>query len=181
MIYGDRIRLRAAERADLPLFVKWLNDPEVTSTLARFLPLSLAAEELWFESMIQRPPEAQVLVIEKRQPDNTWLPLGNCSLMDFDWHNRSAEFGIFIGATENWNQGYGTEATRLMLQFGFDHLNLHRIWLRVYENNPRAIRVYEKVGYVREGIQRQASFRDGRYVNMVVMSILRPEWEAREG
>jgi RimJ/RimL family protein N-acetyltransferase len=181
MIYGERIRLRAAECSDLSLFVKWLNDPEVIQHLSLYAPLSLAAEEKWFEGMLQRPPAEQVFVIEKRQPDESWLPLGNCSFMDFDWRVRKAEFGIFIGEKVYWNQGYGTEATRLMLRYGFDTLNLHRIWLRVHQNNPGAIRAYEKAGYVREGVQRQAVFADGQYYDMIVMSVLRPEWEAQKG
>lgn len=179
MIYGDRIRLRASERTDLPLFVKWLNDPEVIQYLSLFHPLSLAAEEQWFEAMLKKHPAEQVLVIEMRQGEESWLPLGNCSFMDLDWRNRSAEFGIFIGEKSYWSRGYGSEATRLMLQYGFGTLNLHRIWLRVFANNRRAIRAYEKAGYQQEGIQRQALFQEGRYIDVLVMSILRPEWEKR--
>jgi RimJ/RimL family protein N-acetyltransferase len=179
MIYGERIRLRAAERSDLPMFVKWLNDPDVSRHLGLHLPLSLASEEGWFESMLKGTPEEQVLVIEKKQADESWLPLGNCSLMDINWRNRYAEFGIFIGEKEFWNQGFGAEAARLILKHGFATLNLHRIWLRVNANNPRAIKAYEKAGYVREGIQRQAMFQDGQYLDVIVMSVLRPEWEAQ--
>jgi diamine N-acetyltransferase len=182
MIYGECIRFRAAERNDLPRFVTWLNDPEVRQNLSLQLPLSLAAEEKWFESMLQRPPSEQVMVIEIRQAEgDDWLAIGNCSLMGIDWRNRSAEFGIFIGEKEQWNKGYGTAATRLMLRHGFDNLNLHRIMLRVFETNHRAIRTYEKAGYVHEGRQRQGIFLDGKYVDVLLMSVLLPEWELMKG
>ena len=182
MIYSKRLRLRAAERADLPLFVRWLNDPEVRQNLALYLPMSQASEEQWFESMLKSPPAEHVLVIEVRQPDGeSWQPIGNCSLMDIDWHNRKAEFGIFIGEKSMWNQGYGTETARLILKHGFDTLNLNRISLQVFATNPRAIRAYEKAGFVLEGRLRQAEFIDGQYVDMLLMSVLRSEWNPGEG
>lgn len=180
MIYGDRIRFRAAERSDLPTFVKWFNDPEVRQNLSMNLPMSLASEEKWFEAMLGRPSAEQVRVIEVLLEDGqTWHMIGNCSLMGIDWINRSAEFGIVIGEKTEWNKGYGTKAAQLMLQHGFTTLNLYRIMLRVFATNSRAIRAYEKAGYVLEGRQREAVFLDGKFVDVLMMSVLRPEWEAR--
>jgi RimJ/RimL family protein N-acetyltransferase len=67
---------------------------------------------------------------------------------------------------------------RLLLKHGFETLNLHRIFLRVYETNPRAIRTYEKVGFVHEGRMRQALYRQGQYHDILLMSVLRPEWDS---
>ena len=182
MIYGEGVRLRAAERSDLPRFVEWLNDPEVRQYISLYLPLSQGDEEQWFDSMQKRPPAEHVLVIEIRQPESqSWLPVGNCAFMDIDWRNRSAEFGIFIGEKSHWNQGYGTAAVRLLVRHGFNTLNLQRIFLRVFETNPRAIRAYEKAGFVREGRMRQAEFLDGRYVDVLLMSVLRSEWQPDGG
>lgn len=179
MIYGDHIRLRAPEKSDLQLFVTWLNDPEVRNGLAHFMPLSMAEEEHWFEKMLERPKEEHVLVIEVTNHDEgSWSPIGNCSLMNFDWRIRMAEAGIFIGEKSYWNRGYGSEAMSLLLKHGFETLNLNRISLRVYETNPRAIRSYEKVGFVHEGRLRQAEFQDGRYVDVLLMSVLRSEWQS---
>jgi RimJ/RimL family protein N-acetyltransferase len=83
-----------------------------------------------------------------------------------------------VGDKTVWNQGYGSEAAKLMLQHGFENLNLHRIYLRVYENNPRAIRSYEKVGYVHEGRMRQAVYKNGKFEDVLLMSVLRSEWDA---
>jgi diamine N-acetyltransferase len=175
MLYGDRLRLRAAERSDIPLFVAWLNDPEVRQFLLINLPMSLAEEEQWFEAMQKTPAAEHVLVIEINTDDG-WKSIGNTSFMDIDWRNRSAEIGIFIGEKAYWNQGYGSDTMRLMLRHGFQTLNLNRIWLRVYEQNIRGVRAYEKVGFQHEGNLRQAVFQDGRYCDLKIMSVLRQEW-----
>jgi len=207
MIYGERIRFRAIERADLPTSVSWINDPEVRQG-GIYLPFSLADEEDWFEGMRKRPVDEHYLAIEASQPreradlpgeqaglpseaglpgvkpgeltiegaEEHWKLIGSCGFFNLDSRNRSSEFGIMIGDKSCWNQGYGTEAVRLLVQHGFNTLNLNRIYLRVLENNPRAIRAYEKAGFTHEGRQRQAEFREGKYVDMLVMSMLKEEF-----
>jgi len=176
MIYGDRIRLRAPTRSDLPQFVEWLNDPEVKAGLLMVLPLSFEDEEAWFESMMKAPATQHPLVIEVRNADD-WQMIGNCGFHAIDWRIRSAEVGIFIGDKSYWNRGYGTQVMRLLLKHGFNTLNLNRIALEVFETNPRAIRAYEKAGFVHEGCRRQDMFKDGRYIDVLLMSVLRSEWQ----
>ena len=179
MIYGDRIRLTAIERADLPLFVEWLNDPEVRHGLQLYLPMSMASEEIWFENMLKRDSDTQPLSIEAREGDG-WVKIGNLSFFDINPRIHSAEVGIMIGNKKYWNKGYGTEAMTLLLKHGFETLNLNRIMLVVYADNPRAIRCYEKVGFVFEGEMREARYSDGAYHNVLIMSVLRSEWDQRE-
>lgn len=176
MIYGERVRLRAPERADIPRFVAWLNDPEVRAGLSVYLPFSQADEENWFDNMLKRPMEEHPLTIEVQQGED-WSAIGNCGLFDFDWRCRSAEVGIFIGEKSLWNQGYGTDVMRLLLKHGFQTLNLNRICLRVYETNPRAVRSYEKAGFTHEGRQRQGTYKDGKFIDVLLMSVLRSEWQ----
>jgi diamine N-acetyltransferase len=175
MIYGKRIRLRRAEREDLPRFVAWLNDPEVVQGLAHLLPFSQLEEERWFERTLEQPAEERPLTMDARQEEG-WHTIGNSGFHNLDWRNRSAEVGIFIGDKSYWNQGYGTEAMHLLLEIAFGTLNLHRVYLRVFEDNSRAIRAYEKAGFVHEGRMRQAEFRRGSYHDVLLMSVLRPEW-----
>jgi diamine N-acetyltransferase len=179
MIYGDRIRLVAIEKEDLPLFVEWLNDPEVRKGIALYLPMSMAQEERWFERMLERPQDEQPLNIEVREGGG-WVKIGNMGLFGFDHHARSAEVGIMIGNKAYWNKGYGTEAMTLMLKHGFESLNLHRIMLKVYADNPRAIRCYEKAGYVHEGRMRQARYWNGKYHDILIMGVLKEEWDQRK-
>jgi RimJ/RimL family protein N-acetyltransferase len=106
----------------------------------------------------------------------TWKLIGTFAFDGIDWRNASSEFGIMIGDKAYWNQGYGTEAVRLLCQHGFDTLNLNRIFLHVFETNPRAIRAYEKAGFVHEGRERRAEFKDGRYIDVVRLSLLKDEF-----
>ncbi len=175
MITYKRIRFRGAERGDIPLFTKWMNDPEVTANLVQYYPMSLANEEAWFERMIQRPQDQQIMVIEIC-PKDEWIPIGTCGYHEIDWRSRNTEVGISIGAKEWWNKGYGSEAMELMVKYGFETLNMHRIWLRVFERNKRAIRSYEKVGFIHEGQMRESDYKDGTYHNILIMSILRQEY-----
>ncbi len=179
MIYGERIRFRAPEREDLPMFTGWINDPEVRYGLLLFLPMSLANEEQWFDNMLKRPQEEQPMTIETKK-GKEWIAIGNCGFFEIDKISRSGEVGIMIGEKEYWNQGFGTEAMKLLLKHGFETLNLNRVLLRVYSNNPRAIRCYEKAGYVHEGSMRQAVYQHGQYVDMLFMSVLREEWKNEE-
>lgn len=178
MIYGERIRLRALEKDDLPLFVEWLNDPEVTRGVMQYLPISFQDEEDWFDNMRKQPKDRHPMMIEIHQ-DGQWLPIGDCGLGGIDWRVRSAEFGIVIGDKTQWGKGYGTEASKLMLKHAFLTLNLNRVMLRVFGDNPRARHVYEKIGYQFEGTLRQAHYHHGKYIDIHIMSVLRDEWLER--
>jgi diamine N-acetyltransferase len=179
MIYGDRVRLRRVEREDLPRYVEWLNDPEVRDNLAMYHPISMAFEEGWFERTLTLEPECQPFSIDARPSGERadvnppWDHVGGCGFHSVDWRNRSGELGIVIGNRRYWSQGYGTDAVRALVSWGFDELNLNRIHLRVFEDNARAIRCYEKTGFVEEGRLRQDRFHKGRYFDTVVMAVLR--------
>lgn len=180
MIYGERLRLRAVEKEDLPAFVKWFNDPEVRENLFRNHPMSMVEEEQWFANILQQPQFERPLCIEVKTENGGWKMIGNLSLMGISYTNRSAELGVVIGEKEYWNKGYGTEALTLLVDHAFKELNLHRVFLRVYDTNPRGIRCYEKVGFRHEGTQRDAIFKGGKYIDMHMMSVLSTEWELND-
>ena len=179
MIYGERIRLRGAEKDDLKSFILWVNDPEVTKGLTIYLPMTMWEEENWFGNLARRPQPERPLAIEMRIEDG-WKLIGNSGFHEIDAVARSAEIGIMLGEKSIWNQGYGTETMRLLLKHGFETLNLNRIQLHVYEDNLGAIRAYEKAGFVHEGRKRQALYKHGKYKDVLIMSVLRNEWEKQE-
>lgn len=186
MIIGERVRFRGVERADIPQFVQWLNDPEVLEGILIHYPLSQADEEGWFDRMLTRPADERVMAIEVKEtaPDGggeTWKFIGSCAFDYIDWHARAAEFGIIIGEKSYWDRGFGSQAVRLLVQHGFDTLNLNRIYLHVFETNPRAIRAYEKAGFTLEVRERQAEFKHGKYIDVLLMSILREEFQGKAG
>lgn len=179
IIYGERIRLRAVEREDIKKYFEWVNDPEVTFGLSLYLPMSMTDEEKWFERMSSRAPDEKPFSIEVRAGDG-WRLIGNCTFFDIENVARSGELGIMIGDKSLWNQGLGTETMGLLLRHGFETLNLNRILLKVYADNPRAKHAYEKAGFILEGTLREAVFKRGKFGDVHIMSVLRREWEARK-
>jgi RimJ/RimL family protein N-acetyltransferase len=171
-LVGAHIYLRPLERTDAPLFATWLNDPDVSRFLKLYRPLSLRAEE----EFIDRTGQGDDILLGIVLRDGDRL-IGGTGLHQIDQRCRKTSFGIVIGEKAAWGNGYGTEATRLMVGYAFDTLNLNRVWLHVYEYNPRGLRTYEKAGFRREGLLRQDVFRDGRYWDTITMAILREEWQ----
>lgn len=178
-LYGERVRLRAAEKEDITAFLRWINDEEVTENLFFSMPMSRFEEEQWYDAMMKNPTSEHVLVIEVKDqsPSQDYRPIGTCQFHNIDWRNRSAEIGILIGEKSFWDQGYGTETMRLLLKHGFEVLNLHRIWLQVIAKNKRGIRAYEKAGFKYEGQYRDAHYQHGQYYDVHLMSVLRNEWQ----
>ena len=174
MIQGQKTKLRAIEREDLPTFVRWFNDPEVRQYLAMYMPMSMAEEEQWFEHQLE-DRDGKVFAIETEDS----VHIGNIGLHSIDWKNRRAYLGIVIGEKEYWGRGYGSDAIRALLGFAFGEVNLHRVYLTVYGYNERAIRCYEKCGFRHEGRLREARFSDGRYHDELMMGILREEFETQ--
>jgi RimJ/RimL family protein N-acetyltransferase len=178
ILYSQRLRLRAPEREDIPMFLRWVNDPDVAENLEHFAVYNRVQEEAWFDRVSNGPRAELPLVIEINQPENDiCIPIGNLSFMNIHQFNRSAEIGIMIGEKQYWDQGYGTEAMRRMCQYGFEELNFHRIFLRVFEGNERGKAPYRKVGFIFEGTMREARYHRGRYWNVDFMSILKSEWK----
>ncbi|MCZ2127662.1 MAG: GNAT family N-acetyltransferase [Anaerolineales bacterium] len=178
VIYGKKIRLRAVEREDIKKFHEWVNDPQVTINISMYLPMSLEDETAWFEGFSKMDRHERPLAIEIRK-NKTWKIIGNCGVFNLDFRNGNAELGIMIGDKTEWNKGYGTDAMTALSRHCFETLDLHRVYLRVYESHVRAARAYEKVGFVLEGKQRDAVYKNGKHENVLMMSLLRSEWDAR--
>ena len=104
--------------------------------------------------------------------------IGGAGFSSIDGRNRNAEVGIFIGKPELWDRGLGRDVMVALLRFGFEQLNLHRIYLRVFAENDRAVHLYESIGFQQEGCWRQGEYRHDRYHDILWMSILREEWKA---
>jgi [ribosomal protein S5]-alanine N-acetyltransferase len=170
-ILGEKLYLRPLDADDAPVMQPWVNDPEVTRNLSVWRPMQVR-DELEFIERSQRDSNGIVLGIVPRASDRL---IGTAGLHRIDWKNRSAGFGIEIGVKEEWGKGFGAEATRLMVKHAFETMNLHRVWLQVYEFNLRGIRCYERAGFQREGVHRQFLFADGRYWDALTMAVLREE------
>lgn len=175
MYKGKRVTLRAVELEDIPDILRHFNDIEVRRFLHMITPVSAEEEEKWIQSLTQqrRACTAYVFAMELQKPKKF---LGICGLLGVDSIHRSAELGIALQNKRYWGKGLGTEAIRLLLDFGFNIINLHRIYLTVFEDNLRAQRVYEKVGFTKTGRQRDAIRRFGRYFDLLSMDLLADEY-----
>jgi ribosomal-protein-alanine N-acetyltransferase len=169
---GPRLYFRPIEREDAPQLAVFVNDPVVRRTLLLHRPLNVAQEYGFVESL-ERDEHQVVFGIARHESPEL---IGVTNLFDLDFRSRRAEFGLFIGERALWGQGYGTEATRMMLDYGFGTLNLSRVWLQVFAHHAAGLRTYEKAGFRREGVLREQHYTEGRPVDAVVMGILRPEW-----
>ena len=176
-IVGRLVVLQRHRPENLRAFVRWYSDPEV-ARLTRYHEAPLSNDEIqrFFYSRIMGT-DFLAMAIHLRETSRL---VGTCAFSQLDGDNGSTLYHITIGEADAWSRGYGTEATELMLAHAFRRLALHRVALTVFEFNARAIRAYEKCGFVVEGRARQAIFRDSRFWDEIHMSILLDEWEARQ-
>lgn len=166
--------LRELERKDLPKINKWRNDPELIDLLgAPFRYINLDVDTKWYESYISNRGNAVRCAITEDDRDDI---LGLISLVAINYINQSAELHIMIGDKENQGRGVGTFAVETMLNHAFNNMNLQRVELTVLEDNVRAKHLYEKCGFVREGRKRRAKYKNGKFVDVLVYSILKSEF-----
>jgi RimJ/RimL family protein N-acetyltransferase len=170
---GQRVNLRAVKRSDISLFLRWFNDPEVLKWVSFHLPMTEMAEEKWIENLATTRDAPFVI---EAVDGLAMTPIGNCGLHGIDPKNHSADFGIAIGEKDHWSKGYGTEATRLLIDYGFKELNLHRISSSVFEFNERSLRLHKTMGFKQEGQRRKSIFKNGQYWDLVEFGLLRDEW-----
>jgi RimJ/RimL family protein N-acetyltransferase len=171
------VKLRELARDDIPIVNRWRQDRELVDGLgapARYI--SEDVDQAWFDDYLRRrgtDVRCAILV------DGETEPVGLVSLTGVDPVHRRAEFHLLIGRRDLHGRGVGTEATRQMLRHAFEDLNLHRVFLSVLAHNVVAVRLYEKTGFVREGVAREAAYKNGRYNDMVQMAVLSQEFASR--
>lgn len=170
------LALRPLQMTDAGLFGKWLADKEVVRySLSIFTKLKSQLDvHEWLQNLLADQTGLKFGLVRK----DTNSLIGYAGITDISKSNNSGEFFIFIGDKHSWGNGFGTEATRLIVWCGFALLDLNRIFLTVSEPNIGAIKAYERAGFMQEGVLREAAFRDGVYHNKIIMSILRREWDA---
>jgi RimJ/RimL family protein N-acetyltransferase len=173
---GDRVRLRELRESDLDRLVAWWQDPDlmVTQTSGPYHPQMAAPIAEQFRTWSRNDGTDAGFVVETHADG---VPVGHAALFGANAHNRTATFAIMIGPPHQ-NRGLGTEATRLILRFGFEELGLHRIQLVANGFNERGLATYRKAGFVEEGRSREAIFRSGTWHDQVHMGILAREWRS---
>lgn len=174
ILKGQKTILRPIKMTDAPFFVKWLRDPEVTQFInAR--RITVKKEKEWIANIPKKKQEKNFSIEthDKVLIGNAVLRISKKSEDNF------AEFGIMIGDKRYWNQGYGTDVVKTIVKYGFEILKLHRIQLSVAAFNPRALRVYRKIGFKPEGRKREHIFHKGKFKDSLQMGILDREWKKK--
>jgi RimJ/RimL family protein N-acetyltransferase len=167
------VRLRALVHADLETLRTYINDPEVLAFSNAYRPITDTQQEAWWRSVTG---DSSVYWFGIEDVERSAL-VGTCCLVDVDWISRQAELRIRIGDKAAWGRSIGRAACAQLLEFGFQHLNLERIWLRVFAPNTRALKLYESQGFVVEGRLRRAWTLRGVTDDVIVMGLLRAEWK----
>lgn len=179
LLRGDSVYLNRVTRDDLPKIVSMYSDLDFNRHLIRrdVRPFSLEETEDWFSHMSD---EFGLPVFAIRTLDGDTL-IGLCAFKDIRWASRHTFFWIGLGDPAARGKGYGPDATRILLKYAFLELNLNCVGLEVFAYNTPAIAAYEKVGFQHDGRVRAFMYRDGVYYDMLLMSMLREEWETRYG
>jgi RimJ/RimL family protein N-acetyltransferase len=174
MFKGEKVLLRPMKREDIARMHELSQDPELYVLNCDYpRPAPIEAAQAYYENSTKQDDNTAHFAIEV---DSKYI--GDILLMNLKSRNRCAELGIVIGDRAYWGRGFGREAVKLMVDYGFHYLGLHRIELFPHEKNVRAIRCYLACGFMEEGRARKALWLQGEYVDVVQMSILREEWEA---
>lgn len=171
-ITGERVALGPLRRDLIPLMARWVNDLAITRNIGFVTPISIEQETEWYERMTSDPSEITFLLYERA----TMRPVGTTGLSHIQYADRCATFGIFIGEPDARGRGYGTEATRLLLDYAFTALGLHNVALDVAEWNVAGLRAYARAGFREYGRRRQCWQMGGRLWDEVHMDCLATEF-----
>ena len=173
---GELVFLRALEEDDLVTVRKWNFDAEISRYFSSRFPVSMEEQKKWYTHQYNSETKKRLIICDKK----TEQMIGLVGFMQIDHLNRNCEIGITIGETAYWGQPHGGEALRLALKFLFKDYNMHLVYLKVFENNTRAIKFFQKNRFVQNGILRDMIFWEGKYVSWVWMSIRFDEWQKNQ-
>jgi RimJ/RimL family protein N-acetyltransferase len=174
---GSVIALRALEETDLVLVRSWNFDPEVARYFTSRWPVSMVEQRRWFDRESNGTGKKRLIIEDKA----TRQAIGLVGVMGIDHLNRNCEIGITVGDRAYWGQAHATEAIQLTLQFLFVQLNMHLVYLRVLQDNERAIAFFKKVGFTQNGLLREMVFLNGGYRSWIWMSITESEFTSCNG
>lgn len=172
MITGKLVGLRAVEREDLPFFKEWRNLPQFRKNFREVRELSMTDQEKWFESLTDTKHINFMFTIVDLKSNQ---PIGAAGLLYINWIIRSADFSFYIGEDEAYigNDGKADEAADILIQYGFNNLNLNKIWMELYEFDEEKISFFtKKFPFKKDGLLRQNCFEEGKYWDSLIISLL---------
>ncbi|MDP3994748.1 MAG: GNAT family protein [bacterium] len=172
VIGGEKVDLVPPRKPEMENFVKWFQDREVTRLLGVLFPTDIKDEEEWYETL-RTSKENIVWFICLKDGKH----IGSTGVHQINWINQSGISGIVIGEKEQWGKGFATEAIKMQTRFDFESLNLNSVHTHIAVDNIGSIRAAEKAGYTWTGVMKHYFYRQGRFHDVKVGSILRRDWE----
>lgn len=172
MLKGRKIYLSSVEEESIEKLRLWRNQPELRKFFREFREINKEMQSRWFVNKVIEDPNQVNFEIHDLESEKL---IGHCGLYYINWIHRHAEFGIYIGDQDYRSGGYGSDALRTLISYGFDDLNLNKIWCEVYTNND-ALVVYEHLGFKKEGVLRQHYYNEGKYWDSTMLSLLKSEF-----
>lgn len=176
MLSGKKVYLTTVEEENLEQMRKWRNEPGLRRYFREYREISRTMQKKWFEKINNDNNQVN---FEIHDTSNGKI-IGHCGLYYINWVSRTGEFGIYIGDKEYRSGGYGSDTLRTLVKYGFEDLNLNRIWCEVYDNNS-SIEVYKHLGFKMEGTLRQNYYNEGRYWDSYVLGMLKSEYDSNKG
>lgn len=177
MLKCDLISLRPLLESDFSLLYQWINDRELVHSNNTYLPVSMFSHKLWFKGRCTNSDGNQYMFIIDR--NDTSETIGSCQVNEVKQIERSATLQIRIPSVEQRGKGFGTATVKLLLDFCFNDLNLNRVQIDYFATNVAAQKTYLKSGFNIEGTRRQAAYINGQWVDIIVMGMLRGEYQAQ--
>lgn len=175
MINGEVVGLRAVESGDLDLLKTWRNNTTFRKNFREVRELNSINQDSWFNK-INNSPNDFMFTIERLEDSK---PIGACGLLYTNWINRSADFSFYIGESNYYidNLGLAEESARLLINYGFNNLNLNKIWMELYEYDNKKLDFFqEKLNFKVDGKLRENCFEDGKYWDSYIISLLKSEY-----
>ena len=173
MLKGNHTQLAAVERRDLDQLLAWRNQPQFRRYFREHRELNRDQQTNWFENTVLRDPSVRMFAIRDLKDDNL---LGACGLCYIDWSNRNSDFSIYIGHDDLYiDDVYAPDAARVLLQYGFHELNLHRAWAEVYAFDKRKIRFFELLGFTLDGRHRETHWSENAWHDSLFYGLLAGE------
>lgn len=167
VLEGKDITLRLMNEEDTDYIVKWRNSDFVRRNFIYQKPFSKEGHQHWIKTMVDTGKVVQFIICTKEG-----RPIGSVYLRDINQVDHKAEYGIFIGEKDALGKGYGTQAARLMITYAFEQMGLHKLMLRLLADNKRALRSYEKAGFVQEGYLKDEVYLEGGYKDVIYMAVI---------
>jgi RimJ/RimL family protein N-acetyltransferase len=171
---GKKVSLRPLGLQDVPFLLRWVNDPINRQYIIRYTPVREKEEREWVEGSGKNNSSVTLGITVKGKL------IGSLGFHEINWKDRNADIGIMIGDSRYREKGYGSDAARTLVEYGFNTLNLHKLVWKAVAFNDRSVNCAKKCGFSEEGRLREFVFKNGQYFDEVILSVLREEWLAKE-